>query len=160
MAGVFVLDSNNAQRSTNNPCTWLNPCNQRSERPQASSPERQGYRQIVFAGTGWEAIALGISWVGWRSPEAPRGQQRLRNSDRASERSRDLIGARVVLGGKYIGMRNLVCEGLDCFWSAADGLGCAKVELRLLRWSDLSQWRFLASQAADNTPQICLASFD
>ena len=35
--------------------------------------------------------------MGWRSPEAPRGQQRRGNSDRIySERSRDLVGARVV----------------------------------------------------------------
>ena len=50
--------------------------------------------------TGKEAIALGISWVGWRSPEAPRWQQRRGYSDRTSERSRDLVGARVVWEAK------------------------------------------------------------
>ena len=70
--------------------------NQQCERRQASSPERRGYRQIVIAGTGSEAIALGISWVGWRSPEAPRGKQRRGYSDRTSERNRALVGAREV----------------------------------------------------------------
>ena len=50
---------------------------------------------FFFAGTGFEAIALGISWVGWRSPKALRWQQRRGYSGRTSERSRDLIAARV-----------------------------------------------------------------
>ena len=37
---------------------------------------------------------------GWRSPEAPRRQQRRGYSDRTSERSRDLVGARVVRDAK------------------------------------------------------------
>ena len=44
---------------------------------------RSGYRS-------WDASG------GWRSPEAPRKQQRRANSDRTSEQSRDLVGARVV----------------------------------------------------------------
>ena len=70
--------------------------NQRGERRQASSPERRSQRQIVFAGTRLEAIALEISWVGWRTLEAPRWQQRRGHSDRSSERSRDVVGARAI----------------------------------------------------------------
>ena len=41
-----------------------------------------------------------MSWVGWRSPEAQRGQQRRGYSDRTSTPSRDLVGARVVWEAK------------------------------------------------------------
>ena len=70
--------------------------NQRGERRNASSPERRGQRQARFASVGWEAIALGMSWVGWHRPKARRGQQRRGYSDRTSERSRHLVGARRV----------------------------------------------------------------
>ena len=91
---VCVLNSNNAQ-GQEKPAG-----NQRGERRSASSPERHGQRQTRFASVGSEAIALGISWVGWRRPKAPRGQQRRESSDRASERSRHLVGARVVWEAK------------------------------------------------------------
>ena len=38
--------------------------------------------------------------MGWRRPKAPRGQQRRGYSDRTSERSRHLVGARVVWEAK------------------------------------------------------------
>ena len=41
-----------------------------------------------------------MSWVGWRRPKAPRGQQRRGYSDRTSERSRHLVGAHVVWEAK------------------------------------------------------------
>ena len=41
-------------------------------------------------------IVLGTSWVGWHSPEASRWHQRWGCSDRTSERSCDLFGARMV----------------------------------------------------------------
>ena len=67
--------------------------NQRGERPLASYPGRRGQRPIVSAGSAEMAIAHVLG--GWRSPEAPRRQQRKGYSDRTSERSRDLVGARV-----------------------------------------------------------------
>ena len=78
-----------------------------------SSPERRGQRQTRFASTGWEAIALGISWVGWGRPKAPRGQQRQGYRDRTSERSRHLVGARVFWEAKRD--EKLFCDGLDSF---------------------------------------------
>ena len=41
-----------------------------------------------------------MSWVGWRRPKAPRGQQPRGYSDRTSMRSRHLVGARVVWEAK------------------------------------------------------------
>ena len=41
-----------------------------------------------------------MPWVGWRRPKTPRGQQRRGYSDRTSERSRHLVGARVVWEAK------------------------------------------------------------
>ena len=58
---------------------------------------------------------------GRRSPEAPRRQQQRGYSDRTSERSRDLVGARHVLA-RQRGMKNWVCDGLVIFLGAANGL--------------------------------------
>ena len=41
-----------------------------------------------------------MSWVGWRRPKAPRGQQQRGYSDRTSERIRHLVGARVAWEAK------------------------------------------------------------
>ena len=49
----------------------------------------------------------------WRSFEAPRGQQRRGYSDRTSERSRGLVGARAVWEAKSL--KNWVCDSLDFF---------------------------------------------
>ena len=69
--------------------------NDRGERWRASSPERRGKRQIVFAGSGLEAITLGVSWMGWRHPAARHGQQRRGYSGRTSERSHHVVVGRV-----------------------------------------------------------------
>ena len=87
---VCVLISNNAQGQE----TPVG--NQRGERRSVSSPERRGQRQTRFPSVGYEVIALGMSWVGWRRSKAQRGQQRRGYIDRTSERSRYLVGARVV----------------------------------------------------------------
>ena len=42
-------------------------------------------------------MALDVSWVGWHSPIAPRGQPRRGHRDQASERSRDAVVGRVTL---------------------------------------------------------------
>ena len=47
----------------------------------------------------------------WRSPQAPRRQQRRGCSDRTSERSRDLVGARVVRDARRGG--NWVCDASE-----------------------------------------------
>ena len=94
--------------------------------------------------------------MGWRSPEAPRGQQQRGYSDRIySERNRDLVGARVVeeaKGNEKLGFATAsnVFEALQ-----------TEVALRLPRWSYLSQWWLLAYQAADDTSQqlACLGCF-
>ena len=39
-------------------------------------------------------MALGVSWIGWRRPAAPHGQQRRVYSGRASERTRDVVFGR------------------------------------------------------------------
>ena len=60
-------------------------------------------------------------------------------------------------------MKNWVCDGLDFLfkrrrWSRLCS-GPSEVALRLLWWSHLSQWRLLASEAADDTAQTCVARF-
>ena len=55
--------------------------NQRGERRDASSPDRCAQQQTRFSSVGYEAIALGISWMDWRRRKAPRGQQRRGHSD-------------------------------------------------------------------------------
>ena len=60
-------------------------------------------------------------------------------------------------------MKNWVCDGLDFLfkrrrWSRLCS-GPSEVALRLLWWSHLSQWRLLASEAADDTAQISVARF-
>ena len=82
--------------------------NNRGERWLASSPERRGYRQIVLAGSGLEAMALGVSWMGWHHPAARHGQQRRGYSGRTSERSHHVVVGRVtfeVQGDEKLGLR-------------------------------------------------------
>ena len=53
-------------------------------------------------------MALGVSWMGWRRPAAPHGQQRRGHSSRTSERSRDVVVGRVtfeVQGDEKLGLR-------------------------------------------------------
>ena len=99
--------------------------NDRGERWLASSPGRSGHRQMVFAGSGLEAMALGVSWMGWRHhPAAGHRQQRWGYSGRTSERGHHVAVGRVTLGCRAT--KNWVCGGLDCFGSVAGGLRCAK----------------------------------
>ena len=98
--------------------------NDRGERWLASSPERRCQRQIVFAGSGLKAMALGVSWMGWPNSAARYGQQRRGYSGRTSERSHHVVVARVSV--EVQGDENWVCGGLDCFRSVAGGLRCAK----------------------------------
>ena len=93
---VSCLQSDNAVSTSNKTLVG----NKRGEQRSALSPERRGQRQTRFANVGHEAIALGMSWVGWRGPKAPRGQQRRGYSDQTFERSRHLVGARVVSEAK------------------------------------------------------------
>ena len=82
--------------------------NDRRERWLASSPERRGLRQIVLAGSGLEAMALGVSWMGWRQPAARHGQQRRGYSGRTSERSHHVVVGRAtfeVQGDEKLGLR-------------------------------------------------------
>ena len=82
--------------------------NDRSERLLASSPERRDERQIIFAGSGQEALALGDSLMGGCHPAARHGQPRRGYSGRTSERSRDVVVSRVtceVQGDEKLGLR-------------------------------------------------------
>ena len=106
-------------------------------------------------------MALGVSWMGWRRPATPHGQQRRGYSDRTSERSRDVVVGHVtfeVQGDKKLGLRrsrlfsrrrrrSRLCQGPS------------EAALRLLRWSYLSQWWLLASKSADDMAPIGVASF-
>ena len=52
-------------------------------------------------------MALGVSWMGWRRPAAPHGQQRRGNSGRTVERSRGAELGRVtfeVQGDEKLGL--------------------------------------------------------
>ena len=65
--------------------------------------------------------------MGWRRPKAPRGQQRRGYSDRTSERSRHLVGARVVREAKRV--KRWVCDGLEFFaapWAVYSVLGAVE----------------------------------
>ena len=42
-------------------------------------------------------MTLGVSLVGWRSPNAPHGQQQRGHTGRTSKRSRDVVLGRVTL---------------------------------------------------------------
>ena len=62
--------------------------------------------------------------MGWRRPKVPRGQQRRESSDRTSERSRHLVGARVVWeeqSDEKLGLRRP-----RVFLGAVGGLLCAR----------------------------------
>ena len=48
---------------------------------------------LFFAGSGLEAMALGVSWMGWRHLAARHGQQRRGYSGRSSERSHHVCGS-------------------------------------------------------------------
>ena len=53
-------------------------------------------------------MALGVSWMGWRRPAAPHGQQRRAYNSRTSERSRDEVVGHVtfeVQGDEKLGLR-------------------------------------------------------
>ena len=53
-------------------------------------------------------MALRVSWMGWRRPATPHGQQRRGYSGRTSERSRDVVVGRVtfeVQGDEKLGVR-------------------------------------------------------
>ena len=67
-------------------------------------------------------MALGVSWMGWRRPAAPHGQQRRGYNGRTSERNRDVVLGREV--SRCRATKNGVCGGLDCFRCVAGGLGC------------------------------------
>ena len=69
-------------------------------------------------------MAVGVSWMGWRRPAAPHGQQRRGCRGRTPERSRDVVVGRETFDVQ--GDENWLCGGLDCFLSVAGGLGCAK----------------------------------
>ena len=68
-------------------------------------------------------MAVGVSWMGWRRPAAPHGQQRRGYSGRTFKRSRDVVVSRVTF--EVQGDESWVCGGLDCFRSVAGGVGCA-----------------------------------
>ena len=69
-------------------------------------------------------MALGVSWMGWRRPAAPHGQQRRGYSDQNSGRSRDVVVGCVTF--EMQGDKNWVCGDLDCFRGVVGGLACAK----------------------------------
>ena len=69
-------------------------------------------------------LPLEVSWVGWRSPTAPRGKQWQGLSDRTSERNRDVVVGRVNL--EVHTDEKLGCGGLFFFRGVAGDLGCAK----------------------------------
>ena len=96
--------------------------NDRGDGRLASSPERGDCS--FFAGSGYEAMTVGVSWVGWRSPIAPHGQQRRGYSGRTSERSRDLVVGRVTMVAR--GDEKLSVRRLCFFRGFPGGLGCAK----------------------------------
>ena len=77
-----------------------------------------------MAGSGLEAMAPGVSWMGWRHPAARHGRQRRGYSGRTSELSHHVVVGRATF--EVQGDEKLVCGGLDCFRSVAGGLRCAK----------------------------------
>ena len=69
-----------------------------TEASDGSRPPRSAAasgRLLVFAGSGLEAMALGVSWMSWRHPAARHWQQRRGYSGRTSERSRHVVVGRV-----------------------------------------------------------------
>ena len=72
--------------------------NTRGQRPRRAVarvlPTAPRLAADCFAGSSLEAMALGVSWMGWRRPAAPHGQQRRGYSGRTSERSRDVVVGR------------------------------------------------------------------
>ena len=83
-------------------------------RPAADNCTRPWLESELFL--GW----LGWMMGGWRSPEGPHGQQPRAYSDRPSERTREKVGAHVVLDAKRDGI--WVRDGLALYKSAAGGL--------------------------------------
>ena len=63
---------------------------------------------ILLAGSGLEAMAPGVFWMGWRHPAARHGQHRRGYSGRTSERSHHIVVGRVtfeVQGDEKQGLR-------------------------------------------------------
>ena len=91
---ILLTTSKNAQGSTNargqptrRATARVLPGVPRSAADCFCRHRRRGYRS-------WHVLD------GWRSPEAPRRQQQRGYSNRISERSRDLVGARVLFEAK------------------------------------------------------------
>ena len=110
--------SNNAQRSTN---TRTQPTRRATARvlPVAPRPAADYFCRHRRRGDRSSDV-LG----GWRSPQAPRRQQRRGHCDRIYERSRDLVGARVFCEEKTLEKQGLRRPCI--FLGAADGLLCAR----------------------------------
>ena len=132
-----ILKFNNAQRSRNT--RW-----QPTRRATASVlPGAQRLPADCFCRhrLRLEAIALGISWVGWHNPEAPS----LAAAKGIQDTAVDLVSEEVtwlvlVWFGRQSAMKYWVCDGLDFFlrrrrtWSRLCQ-GPLEVALRLLLWS-------------------------
>ena len=100
--------------------------NDRGGRWLASSPERRGLRQIVLAGSVLKAMALGVSWMGWRHAAAQHRQQRRVYSGRTSERSHHVVVGRVtfeVQGDEKLGLRRSVFEASQAVYAALRTFG-------------------------------------
>ena len=69
------------------------------------------------------SLSGSLGWAG----AAPKPHAGSSDGDTAIELLRELVTL-VVLesSGRQRGMKNWVCDGVDCFGGAADGLGCAK----------------------------------
>ena len=100
--------------------------------------------------------------MGWCGPKTPRGQQRRESSDRTSERSRHLVGARVVWEAK--GDEKTGFATASFFLLGAVG-GLLRARGRRYLGCDrsggpcLSRLRNLASEAVDDKAQVCVACF-
>ena len=97
MEGPAVVNSNHGTRSRN---TRWQPTRRATARVLPGAPRAAADAFCWHRLGGQEAIALGVAWVSCRRHKAPRGQQRRGYSDGNSERSRHLIGARVVSEAK------------------------------------------------------------
>ena len=98
--------------------------NQRGKRRHASSPERRGSWQDCFCRHGLRGDRSWDLSDGLAQPRSSTRAASTENSDPAPERSRDLVGARVVWEAKRDESTGL--RRPRFFRGAADGLGCAK----------------------------------
>ena len=111
----------------------------------------------------WRVCRPSDVLVGWRSPQASCRQQRQGYSDRTSERSRDLVGARVVCDLR--GDEDLGWDGLDLFLGAGGGLLCARgrrTSRCVCSGRPVSrEWRISAptGEKVDNTAQVWVTRF-